>query len=416
MRLEKYCARSGDLGQKIFFSLCPPVVRSMKGYGKKRSAPEEPNDGGSQKKSKEDEEWNYPSDPLGPVKPNLIHVMGEGDTNSICYIPLDPPDFAPIDADTLLVLVCSRLATELPDLMPSTMILLSHPDRDPLRGPHCLIHGGSTLHLASIKGRHGEPTIIFYKDLHLEVPDGQDPNAYGHEILGLVPGSHHIIETDTKERWLVPKLTEYGALQPLRLGKPSATSNFSDLVIDVDAIGEEVPRFIRTTSGIPPMLQPPPLPKLPNMNRILKGALSPKLKKRDGPPVGEGWGEDVIVHEGDWEQDQWEDLERQYDEEVEEEEDDPAAIDVNIVLDDRPSVRTQSGVTSWDTVLFMPDNTRLLHEVSVYGTPAADVLLAVCLTRGWNPADYRVLEHGLPIGVDLLHGSCSYDIRPRHKA
>jgi len=177
-------------------------------------------------------------------------------------------------------------------------------------------------------------------------------------------------------------------------------------------------KFIHTTSGTPP-----PLPGLPDLSRAMT---SSKLTKRkssslednagDGelPPewkerIGQGWGEDVVIHGGDWEDSAvpWEECVDTYDPDRNPDDDGEDDVANNNV----PKGKQHAVFQSWDAILHMPDGTRLLHEVSVYGSLPADVLKAICTLRGWNIADYRVLEHGLPIGADLVHGSCAYDIR-----
>jgi hypothetical protein len=344
------------------------------------------------------EEATGPPEPL-LVGPNVIHVVGEGDFTTVCILPLDPPNFAPMDADTVRVFACSALGD---GVSASTMALLSHPDRRPLVGQNCLIHGGSTVHLVSIKGRaREEPTVVFFRDMHVEVPDNVDPEAYACELLGLPADMHELRTADDGSRWLTPIDPE----TPLPL-PPRPSSNG-------DGYG-----------GLPVFKMPSALPKLPDPARALKSInVQPvrKLVKRMPQDMADpdcAWEDSLELHDDDddhelgsvdlYNPDEWyEDPEPALAEE-EEEEDDPA----NLAQVAHTQWESNSKVKdSWDATLHMPDGSRVLHPCSVYGTLASDVLRTVCSAKGLNHAYYRVLEHGLPVTVDLVHGACSYDIR-----
>jgi|WetSurMetagenome_2_1015567.scaffolds.fasta_scaffold00597_17 hypothetical protein len=456
----------------------------MEGFGKKRTAPDD-DDGAldpalpSSWQSKGKEEAD---DALVPVKTNMIHVLGEGDTTSVGYIQLDAPEFAPMDADTLRVMICSQV-----DIVPAGVGLFSHPDRQPLRGPHCLIHGGSTVHLTSIKDKKGEPSFLFYKNMHVEIPAGEDPLDYAHDLLCLVPGSHRIEENAEREQWLVPcaiNASNGPTLPPLVLGSHPGTGKYK--VFEEAALDTGLPRlpsFVQVTSAsssssskmvpLPPMLSA----DLPEFPRPLGGPRAPKLVKRlpltgecnnfpdndaefecawatasseqtgsmsartllleRGPRV---WTEDeVVIHEDDDDDNEddgddedmherdraaWEDTLLYDDDEnayYEYGEDDPADTGADVyaeLADDGVELSNNNApkeAVAWDAIMHMPDGTRLLHGVSVYGCPTPKVLGAICAARGWDVSQYRVLEHGLPIRADMIHGARDYDVRLEHR-
>jgi len=342
------------------------------------------------KDDKGKEEATGPPSPL-LVGPNVIHVVGEGDFTTVCILPLDPPDFAPMDADTVRVFACSALGE---GVAASTMTLLSHPDRHPLVGPACLIHGGSTVHLVSTKDRDpAEPTVIFYRDMHLEIPGTQDPKTYACDLLALPLDQHEIKVHKDGRHWLTPTVPQ--PPPPVYLH----------------------PRGNGVGGGLPVFKLPSALPKFPDPARALQPAR--KLVKRMPPDLADAdcaWEDSVKLHD-DEEDDEDHDLgsvdlynpdEWYEDPEREEQEDEPASV-----AEAPPAQRESDSKVkgSWDATLHMPDGSRVLHPCSPYGTLATDVLRAVCTAKGLPPAYYRILEHGLPMTVDLVHGACSYDVR-----
>ena len=369
----------------------------MKGYGRKRAARDDPD-------STPDAVTTATA-----VKSNMIRVLGEGDETELCWIPLDTPNFPPVDADTLRVLICSRIDDMFPNLMPSTMALLSHPDRAELSGPACMIHGGSTVHLVSVKGRTGlsgfagEPSVIFFKDLHLEIPDGQDASSYAHELLGLAWGSHHIVQNSSGERWLVP--IPAGSLPPLSSSVGRIRTMDTDDIrdgsgVNVDDSGRIKPLsvLVQTSSGLPP------LPRLPDMSRIMPTKMSPQgLDKEDAIVIDGDPGDDCAwedrINSGD------EPMTWNYDEHGEDDDDGQEEDQGEITS----SILTVP--TSLEAVLYLPDGTRLLLGVSDAGYDASQVLMAVCIIKGWDASNFKITEHGLPILATLITASSEYDIR-----
>lgn len=442
----------------------------MKGYGRKRTAPSPPPpEDDDRKMDNGKEEDDAPLD-IGTVGKHVIHVLGEGDTTTVCFIPLDPPKYDPMDADTLRVMVCSSMDI----LAPSTMALLSHPDRNLLAGNNCMIHGGSSVHLVSRKGREKqEPTIVFYGEMHLEIPAEQDAATYASDLLGLPLGTHHIVERADGQRWLVPddgvlppsmpgqrdtrpaSITEPNAwgevaLSPSRLGQfikvPPPLS-----IEETRAWGEANKNvttldLIRQGAGLIGDIGLPPLPQLPTMNRVMEPystsnmqKVSSMLKKRRSQEGGDqdaefqcAWEnslnvEDdvIIIPDDDDGHNRYYDIDDKPGDD--EEEDDPAQHYYE--YDDRQrdedeerfqqgknqwqkkSSTTTTSSVSWDAILHMPDGTRQLYACSPYGNQADDVLAQICVLKGWSVPDYRILEHGLPIMADRVCGTQSYDIR-----
>jgi hypothetical protein len=471
-------------GKKHAVSSSPLLSHTLEGWGNNirvganddypdvldpgnNNAPDRPEhgDGG---KGKEEADAGAGSETYLPVGPNTIHVMGETDTTSICYIPLEPPDFPPVDADMLRVLVCSRIDHMFPGLLPATMALLSHPERKLLYGPHCLVHGGSTVHLASMKARgRAEPSVVFYRDLHLEIPEDQDPVQYACELLGLPLGSHKLTETVDNEKWLTP------IAQPPSVPLRVITDNSG-------YFPPPAPVVVQTTSGAPVSgmtMEPlPPRLELPSLRDMLAKSSAPSRGSQQRPlklvrrsmPYMEGledkgfecaWGEangksaddGIVIHDGD---DGDGDIrrgasyyERGFDDEDDDDEDDedikaeraariryaygspdeddngqgfidtydpdrPYDTGEEPFEDDPPPPPPPPPVSeSWDSIVHMPDGTRMLHAVSPYGSLPRVVLEEVCATRGWTPADYTLLLHDLPVAANIVHGNRSYDMR-----
>jgi len=190
----------------------------------------------------------------------------------------------------------------------------------------------------------------------------------------------------------------------------------------------------------------PPLPKLPTMDRVIKPysasnmqKVSSMLKKRRSQEGGDedadfqcAWEnslkdtqEIIVIPDYDNDVDDYDPDKPEYDDE---DEDDPANYDPDqhhYEYDERQrdedddryqqskmywQNKPVSSDVSWDAILHMPDGTRQLYACSPYGNQAADVLGQICVLKGWNSLDYRLLEHGLPVVADIIHGAQSYDI------
>jgi hypothetical protein len=388
----------------------------MEGWGQKRS--HSPEGDHYRLEDRDDDKGKEEAD--GPEVPrqidhNVVHVLGEGDDTTLCFVPLEPPEFGPIDADTLRVLVCSYMGF----VSPAAMELVSHPDRTPLVGPNCFIHGGSSVHLVSVKDRTPvEPTFLFFRDMHLEIPGnlpfGQDAEGYAHEMLGLPYGTHEIIETETKQRWFMPIPEE-------RMRLPPAPPTLKETTRP-QVYGQ--PDTSNSASGLPPF------PKMPDISRILQpvppsAATLKRLKKSLGNPedLDCAWdtgdrlkdeGDVVIINDDEDEEDD-EDVEYGTVGDIDLYDPDAPAYDNDDEDEPAPTVATDVYKGSWDATIYLPDGSRMLQSVSCeYGDAPTDVLMEICALRGWDPACFKLLDHGLPIRPDRVFGACSYDVRPLH--
>lgn len=313
-----------------------------------------------------------------------VRVLGESDENELCVITLDPSDWEHgVDAQLLMAMICSELDAcgLFPDLAPSTMLLLSHPDRHVI-ADSTLVRGGTTVHLCPNKGRdaaslrnmstfqqqqlqQAQGTIVYFKeDLCLHVPDDVDNIIpWMCDALGLDARRYCLVTLADGTQWLDELPAPAAAAAPRRAVKRD-NGNYSDTIKELmddhnDDEFETVPVQVHTSSSS-------------NLVIPRNSRWAPPLPQRKPNPT-------------------------------------PAQQ----VAEALRRKRALSATCTHATIV-LPGGATEDYEVPAEGVPAVRVLEDVCMMRSLNPSHWTLMEHNLPMFAVHVDAGYSYDLKVKN--